>query len=354
MRNFVVGTLAFATSVSAFAADYPAGDLQVISVTPIGQPMPPMPRGTLTDAYSNVTTFLAAGYAPGGSATIAGNGITRMVMDDVTFGTPAGLDGRPIEQVVFSVFNGNATPVSVRGRIRFWIDNAGVPGTYLDQGQGDIGFTFNPLTFAANTVTTVTGNIALTPPAIWNVPPAGTLWWCGVTCDNNTGATGATLAELDNFGVGMFDPPTVGTSQDVGFETTAAGSFFQVDNPVGQTFNFGGDPIANFGWAFRGTPVGGCCIAGVCQVSSADDCAAAGGTYLGAGVACGPNSCSAPCVGDVNGDGVVDLSDLTALLSAFGSATGDLAYNAAADFDNNGLVDLSDLTTLLSAFGTPC
>lgn len=354
MRTFLVSAIAVAATASAFATDFPGGDLRVISSTPIGEAMPPMPRGTLTDAYSNITTFLASGFAPGGAASQSGNIITKMVMDDVTFGTPAGLSGRPIEQVVFSVFNGNTTAVSVRARIRFWVDNAGVPGAYLDQGGGDIGFTFNPLSFAANTVTTVTGNVTVAPPGIFNLPASGTLWWCGLTCDNNTGATGATLAQMNNFGAGLFDPPTVGTSEDVGFVTTAAGSFFQVDNPAGQTFNFAGDPIANFGWAFRGTPVGGCCVAGNCQTLSADDCTAAGGSYLGAGVACSPTACSASCVGDVNGDGVIDLSDLTALLSGFGSGTGDPSYNAAADFDHNGLIDLSDLTTLLSAFGTTC
>ena len=55
--------------------------------------------------------------------------------------------------------------------------------------------------------------------------------------------------------------------------------------------------------------------------------------------------------GDIDGDGDVDISDLALLLSAFGSCTGEPAFNGAADFDQSGCVDLSDLATLLGSFG---
>lgn len=56
--------------------------------------------------------------------------------------------------------------------------------------------------------------------------------------------------------------------------------------------------------------------------------------------------------GDVNGDGVVDLTDLATLLSAFGACDGDAAFLAGADFDGSGCVELGDLATLLGNFGT--
>jgi hypothetical protein len=59
---------------------------------------------------------------------------------------------------------------------------------------------------------------------------------------------------LNNLGVGIFDPPTVGSSQDVFFQTSAAGSFAGND-PAGGFFFFGGSPVANFGWQFSGTVV---------------------------------------------------------------------------------------------------
>jgi len=57
------------------------------------------------------------------------------------------------------------------------------------------------------------------------------------------------------------------------------------------------------------------------------------------------------CPGDVDGDGDTDLSDLAALLAAYGTSTGHPGYNPAADFDNSGTIDLSDLAFLLSDYG---
>ncbi len=54
--------------------------------------------------------------------------------------------------------------------------------------------------------------------------------------------------------------------------------------------------------------------------------------------------------GDLNGDGVVDLSDLGTLLSAYGCS----GSCGVADLDDDGDVDLSDLGVVLSAYGTRC
>ena len=55
--------------------------------------------------------------------------------------------------------------------------------------------------------------------------------------------------------------------------------------------------------------------------------------------------------GDINGDGLVDLTDLAILLGAFGQCEGDPNYVADADFDASGCVELADLTVLLANFG---
>jgi hypothetical protein len=54
-----------------------------------------------------------------------------------------------------------------------------------------------------------------------------------------------------------------------------------------------------------------------------------------------------PCPADIDGNGVVDVSDLLTLLAAWGTADPD------ADLDDSGTVDVSDLLLLLGAWG-PC
>jgi hypothetical protein len=49
--------------------------------------------------------------------------------------------------------------------------------------------------------------------------------------------------------------------------------------------------------------------------------------------------------GDLNGDGEVNVSDLLALLAAFGSS-------ADGDCNSDGVTDVSDLLILLSNFGS--
>lgn len=58
----------------------------------------------------------------------------------------------------------------------------------------------------------------------------------------------------------------------------------------------------------------------------------------------------APCVGDLNNDGSVGLSDLAILLANFGGAGGP----AQGDVNNDGQITLSDLAALLAVFGTNC
>ena len=58
-------------------------------------------------------------------------------------------------------------------------------------------------------------------------------------------------------------------------------------------------------------------------------------------------------IGDVDHDGDVDLSDLAALLGAYGTICGDPGFNPDADFDGDCDVDLSDLAALLGHYGQP-
>lgn len=55
-----------------------------------------------------------------------------------------------------------------------------------------------------------------------------------------------------------------------------------------------------------------------------------------------PCNSAAPLIGDINSDGKVNITDLSMLLSAWGTS------NAAADLNNDGTVNITDLSMLLS------
>ncbi|MCE2884316.1 MAG: M12 family metallo-peptidase [Planctomycetaceae bacterium] len=56
-----------------------------------------------------------------------------------------------------------------------------------------------------------------------------------------------------------------------------------------------------------------------------------------------PDECAPPCPADRDGNGAVDAADLSSVLSAWGTAAGDI--------DGNGTTDAADLSTLLAAWG---
>jgi hypothetical protein len=101
------------------------------------------------------------------------------------------------------------------------------------------------------------------------------------------------------------------------------------------------------------TPEGACCFTnGACLELPETDCVdIPGNVWQGAGSTCDPDPCALPCPGDCdNGDGVVDIIDLLALLAAWGSGTGpcDIAPSGG-----DGVIDITDLLELLGGWG-PC
>ncbi len=66
------------------------------------------------------------------------------------------------------------------------------------------------------------------------------------------------------------------------------------------------------------------------------------------GLTQGPSPLASDCVGDVDGNGVVDAADLAVLLGAWGPNPGH-----PADFDGDGDINAADLAVLIGAWG-PC
>lgn len=71
----------------------------------------------------------------------------------------------------------------------------------------------------------------------------------------------------------------------------------------------------------------------------------------GSGFSCQPPLAPVDCVGDADGSGVVDFSDITTVLANFGAVT---APFGTGDANGSGLVDFSDITTVLANFGATC
>ncbi len=192
--------------------------------------------------YDSVPATVTNYFAPGGATNQSGNTITRLMADDIDMLNV--FPGQAITGFSFTLVNANTTTVSFRPRIRFYA-STGTTATTL--GNYITGFTFNPVTMNGSTATTFTTTIG----AGFNVP-ADFFLWAGLTFDNNTGATGATAAELDNIGWAV-GQPTVGTSDDIFFRTTNAGSFVG-GNPAGGYLFFNGNPPANFAFRLNAVP----------------------------------------------------------------------------------------------------
>lgn len=243
-KLLLVACLSLVAVTAVSAQEFDGGDLRVRATRPANS-VEPFSTNVVTSGYSNITGFTGSVLTHGGTVLSAGNRITRLLADDITpIGATAGLD---VTSFTFSVANLNSVSVGFRPRVRFWnADGAGgAPGSYYSLPAA-VGFSFNPVTLGPNSITLLTATLAA---GQFTMP--STTFWAGMTFDNNTGGTGATSAQMNLIGQGLFDPPTVGSSLDVHFLTTGAGSFFPTANPAGTLGNVGGNPPANYGWEFN-------------------------------------------------------------------------------------------------------
>jgi hypothetical protein len=140
---------------------------------------------------------------------------------------------------------------------------------------------------------------------------------------------------VESHGEGMSNAPWT-TTRDASGLTWATQTFAQ--NPLASALRWG--TMYNFWFDASAAPGTGAASLNLFKPGTPTTLTAAGVQTPGGS-----------CVGDVNGDGVVDLQDLAQLLSHFGSGG---ATPSEGDLDGDQDVDLADLAQLLSAFGTAC
>ena len=99
--------------------------------------------------------------------------------------------------------------------------------------------------------------------------------------------------------------------------------------------------------------IGACCLPdGQCIETTVRICVDHGGVYEGDGTVCSPTLCGAPCcigtTGNVNALGIVDLSDLSAMVSYLTGGGYVLPCYEEANVNAAGIIDLADLSALVS------
>ncbi len=143
----------------------------------------------------------------------------------------------PFNQLSFSVENFNSSSVFTQAIVQIYQANGpgGGPGTLITSETTTIFATAESIQL-----------ITITSPSMFTMPTG--LFWAGVSFDNAFNEEGA--AQLNDLGQGIFGPPTVGSSQDVFFQSNSATSI-GTNNPAGGFFFFGGNPPADFGWSFE-------------------------------------------------------------------------------------------------------
>ncbi len=122
---------------------------------------------------------------------------------------------------------------------------------------------------------------------------------------------------------------------------------------VGASGNFTGASatVANIGDNCMGLAMGACCFSDQsCLQLTQPGCLLSAGSFQGNGTLCADNPCAAaPCDGDTNNDGVVDVTDLINVISTWGTDGQGPGFDA--DLNDDGTVDVTDLIEVISGWG---
>ena len=60
------------------------------------------------------------------------------------------------------------------------------------------------------------------------------------------------------------------------------------------------------------------------------------------------------CTSDINQDGIVNMTDIQTIASAYGTSVGQVGYNPAADINNDGTIDILDLAYVAYHYQEVC
>lgn len=242
---------ALVAGLMAFSAQAADGKLKVVRSLPLGgaAQIQSVPSLTATPFYSNITTF-QGGFSFGGTLAAqpqptGGTGVlTAMSCDDLSLnpGNPNG--SYTLNEVSFSIANSDTADLDVGPTLVFY-----------DQGTGAFvdAVAFSLVRVPAQTVSLLTADLSTLSPAITFALDANgeaNIWMCQIYDDANATAldgNGAhvTVAQYDNLGAGLCDPPTVGSSPDnLYISDTPIASYATL--PPGIQGNFGGTPPANY------------------------------------------------------------------------------------------------------------
>jgi subtilisin-like proprotein convertase family protein len=153
---------------------------------------------------------------------------------------------------------------------------------------------------------------------------------------------GASVVLIDRVASDIWSYGCGGDDIDADFTDSATVSAEQLCNPGGPTPMFFGDLLPEEALSvFKGLPVEGDWIITVTDHNPID-------TGVINSICVTVVAAPSGCAGDVNGDGTLDLGDLSLVLSNFGQMTVD------GDATGDGVVDLEDLSVVLSNFGADC
>lgn len=254
---------------------------------------------TLTGGTGSQVNLGGTGYVLGGGI-YAANGATPTINDCVITGNSAEFGG--------GVFNNNASPTFNNCRIRM---NTASPSS----GGGVFNFSgaapkFNAVEFVSNGAASSGGGMSSqdSDPVVNNC----------VFVDNTAAADGGAVRNIQG----------------------AAGQFVNC--------HFGGNSAGGTGGAFFNDASPSTYISGSTFCGNSPNHVV--GSYNNGGGNAYLPECPSPCdKGDLNCDGVVDITDLLLVLSHWGQCED--VSDCPADVDGNGIVDISDLMGVLSLWG---